>query len=56
MDIFSARVIVPENGDNRLASSLTSVDLPLPLAPSNAMRSSLSIRRVTRFSTGCFGS
>ncbi len=44
------------NGASLLASSLTSVDLPLPLEPSKAMRSSVSIRSVTRLSTGFLGS
>ena len=39
---------VPPIGASRPASSLAQVDLPLPLAPSSAMRSSSSMRRLSR--------
>ena len=41
---------------SRCVNSLANVDLPLPLAPSSAMRSSLSIRSVSRERTGFSGS
>ena len=52
----SGRVTVPSNGASRPASSLASVDLPLPFGPSSAMRSSVSMRSVSRRSTGLPGS
>ena len=47
-----ATVIVPVSGFSRPASSLAKVDLPLPLAPSSAMRSSASMRSVSCFRIG----